>query len=164
MSNLRKQTLVIAVLIALIACAGYFANKFNENTKDTNALNIKTNTSKTTTNYFVEGRLGRDNARSALKQECEKIASSETSTKEAKTAAAANLMELLNRGDKENAIETKAKERGFEDALCLIGDKGIELCVKTAEPLTNEQAAQLSDDIVKTTGISPSNITIKEKQ
>lgn len=163
MSNLRKQTLVIAVLIGLIACAGWFANRFNQNTKDTSTLGLKTKQSKATTSYFVDSRLGRENARTTLKQEYDKIISSEDSTKEAKTSATTSLMELLNRGDKENAVETKAKQRGFSDALCLIGDSGVELCVKSETPLTKEQVAQLSDDVIKTTGIAPSNITIKEK-
>lgn len=164
MSNLRRQTIVIAVLILLIACAGWFAKRFNDNAQNTNALSSKITQSKQSTNFFAEGRMGRDNQRSAMKEELENIISSKDSNKEAKTAASTRLMQLLDRGDKENKIETLVKGRGFEDALCFIDDNGVELCVKTQEALTDEQANQIKDIIVRTTRVSPSNITIKSQQ
>lgn len=164
MSNLRRQTIIIAVLIVLIGCAGWFAKKFNDNVQNTNAVSTKTSVKKQTTNFFAESRMGRDNQRSVMKEEYEKIISDKQANKEAKAAASANLMKLLDWGNKENTIETLVKERGFEDAICFIDDNGVELCVKTNDPLTEEQANQLKDIIVRTTHISPSNITIKPKQ
>lgn len=160
MSNLRRQTMIIAVLIILIACAGWFAKKFNDAAQNTNALSSKNQT----TNFFAESRMGRDNQRSAMKEEYEKIISDEQANKEAKTAASAKLMQLLDWGNKENTVETLVKERGFEDAICFIDDSGVELCVKAKEQLTEEQVNQLKDIIVRTTRISPSNITIKQKE
>lgn len=164
MSNLRRQTIIIAVLIVLIGCAGWFAKRFNDTVQDTNAVNSKSVTKSQTTNFFAESRMGRDNQRSAMKEEYEKIISDSQANKEAKAVASTKLMQLLDWGNKENTVETLVKERGFEDAICFIDDNGVELCVKTNEQLTDEQANQLKDIIVRTTHISPSNITIKVKQ
>lgn len=160
MSNLRRQTIVIAVLIALIGCVGYFARKFNENTPNT----FKTDNSKETASFFIDGRMGRENQRSSLKQELEDILNSKEANKEAKQIAQTKLFKLQDISNKENTIETKAKERGFEDALCFVDEMGVELVVKTSEELTKDKIAQLTDDIVSTTGISPSNIIIKAQQ
>ncbi|SKA81967.1 stage III sporulation protein AH [Caloramator quimbayensis] len=162
MSNLRRQTIIIAVLIVLIGCAGYFAKRFNDTAQNTGALS--SSLKKQTTNFFAESRMGRDNQRSAMKEEFEKIISDDKANKEAKAAASTKLMQILDWGNKENTVETLVKERGFEDAICFIDDNGVELCVKTNEQLTEEQANQLKDIIVRTTHVSPSNITIKSKQ
>ncbi|QCX32701.1 SpoIIIAH-like family protein [Caloramator sp. E03] len=164
MSNLRRQTIIIAVLIVLIGCAGWFAKRFNDTVQDTNAVSSKSVSKSQTTNFFAESRMGRDNQRSAMKEEYEKIISDNQANKEAKAVASTKLMQLLDWGNKENTVETLVKERGFEDAICFIDDNGVELCVKTNEQLTDEQANQLKDIIVRTTHISPSNITIKAKQ
>lgn len=162
MSNLRRQTIIIAVLIVLIGCAGYFAKRFNDTAQNTGALSL--NLKKQTTNFFAESRMGRETQRSAMKDEFQKIISDNQANKEAKAAASTKLMQLLDWGNKENTVETLVKERGFEDAICFIDDNGVELCVKTNEQLSEEQANQLKDIIVRTTHVSPSNITIKSKE
>jgi stage III sporulation protein AH len=162
MSTLRRQTVIIAVLIVLIACAGWFAKRFNDTVQDTSAL-IKSTQSENA-NFFAESRISRDNTRSAMKQDLEKIINTESAAKEAKNAASTQLMQLIDRGDKENKIETLVKEKGFEDSLCFINEHGVDVTVKTQEALTGEQVSQIKDIVVKTTGISPSGITIRPKQ
>ncbi|MCX7885202.1 MAG: SpoIIIAH-like family protein [Caloramator sp.] len=164
MSNLRRQTIIIAVLIVLIGCSGYFAKKFNDTAQNTGALSSKISQKKQTTNFFADSRMGRDNQRSTMKEEFQKIINDNHANKEAKAAATTKLMQILDWGNKENTVETLVKERGFEDAICFIDDNGVELCVKTNEQLTQEQANQLKDIIVRTTHVSPSNITIKSKE
>lgn len=163
MSNSKRQTVVIAVLILLIACAGWFAREFN-NRQDLNALSTDASESQESANFFVESRMGRDNARSALKQELERIISDANQTEEAKQSASTQMMMLLARGDKENTIETLVRERGYEDALCMIDENGVELCVKSDEELTAEQVNAITDVIVRTTGIAPSNIVVKPQK
>lgn len=163
MSNSKRQTVVIAVLILLIACAGWFAREFNKE-QNLNALSTDANQNQESMNFFVDSRMGRDNARSAMKQELEKIISDANQTEEAKQTASTQMMLLLARGDKENKIETLVRERGYEDALCMIDENGVELCVKSAEELNAEQVNAITDVIVRTTGIAPSNIVIKPKK
>ncbi len=162
MSNSKKQTVVIAVLILLIACAGWFAREFNRS-QNLNALSTEADLNEESMNFFVDSRMGRDNARSAMREELEKIISDTNQTEEAKQTASTQMMLLLSRGDKENTIETLIKERGYEDALCMIADNGVELSVKSPEELNAEQVNAIVDVIVRTTGMSPSNIVVKPK-
>jgi stage III sporulation protein AH len=164
MSNLRKQTAVIAVLIVLIACAGWFAKRFNDRVQDTSALNSKSSKATSNANFFAESRMGRDNSRSVIKQELEAVINNKSAAKEAKNVASTQLMQLIDRGDKENKIETLVKSKGFEDALCFIDEHGVELTVKSEEPLTAEKVSQIKDIIVKTTKMSPSVITVRQQQ
>jgi len=161
MSDVKRQTATIAVLIVLIAFAGWFAKKFNDSANLTTiGNNVETQEA---INYFAESRIEREQERSVVKQELEKIISSQDATKTAKNAAATKLMQLNDRALKENKIETLVKEKGFEDTLCFIDDNGVEVVVKTDNSLTSEHANQIKDIVVKTTGISPSRITVRQK-
>lgn len=163
MSNSKRQTVVIAVLILLIACAGWFAREFN-NKQNLNAISTDANLNQENVNFFVESRMGRDNERSAMQQELEKIIGDANQTEESKQAASTQMMLLLTRGDKENKIETLVRERGYEEALCVINENGVELCVKSLEELNEEQVNGITDVIVRTTGIAPSNIVIRPQK
>ncbi|KRQ86836.1 Stage III sporulation protein AH [Caloramator mitchellensis] len=161
MSDVKRQTAIIAVLIVLIAFSGWFAKKFNDSGNLTTiGKNVET---KEVTNYFAESRIERQQERDVVKQELEKIISSQDATKTAKNAATTKLMQLNDRALKENKIETLVKEKGFEDSLCFIDDNGVEVVVKTDNSLTSEDANQIKDIVVKTTGISPSRITVRQK-
>ncbi|MBZ4662408.1 MAG: SpoIIIAH-like family protein [Caloramator sp.] len=165
MEQFRKQTAIIAVLVVLIACSAWYAKKFNDQSKGVSNLSDKTTqTSKSNSNYFVEARSGRDNQLSIHKQELENIINNKNSTKEAIAQAQAKLILLADWADKQARVEQLAKQRGFEDAVCFINENGVELCVKSAEDLTSEQAAQLMDDVVRTTSISPTKIIIKNQK
>lgn len=162
MTNIRRQTALIAVLIVLIACAGWFAKMFNDKELGTQ---VASQTKKEITNYFAENRMGRENKVSALKQEYEKIINSEDATEDTKTQASAKYMNLLSRDNNESTIETKTKDLGFDDAICFINDNGIELCVKsTPDAITKDQVLKMTDIIVTVTGVSPSSIVITGKE
>lgn len=163
MSNTRKQTIIIAALIVLIGCAGWFAKKFNDTTMERNALSTDIS-QKTTQNFFVESKLNRDVQRKATNQELKGIINNKEVTKNAKNKATNQLMEAVDRGEKENNIETMVKSRGFEDALCVINEKSIELCVKSKTALTAKEVDELKNITIKATGVSPSNIFVKQKQ
>lgn len=157
MTNFRRQTIVIAVLIVLIAVAGFYAKRFNDTVKDASSK------SKTSSNFFTESKMARDNQASVKKQELEAIVNNENSSAEAKNAASAELMALADRQDKQSSIESLIKEKGFEDAVCIIDDKGIEVSIKHSEAVTKEQANQIKEIVVKKTSIAPSSITVKQR-
>ncbi len=157
----KKQMYIIAVLIALIGCAGLFAKKFNNNVKDGSPLAVKTSKKQETTNFFSESRMGKENQRSAAKQEYEKIMNSKDASSEAKNDASQKLVSLVDMTEKENKIENMVKDKGYEDALCYVDENGVELCVKTKDALTDEQVAQITDVIVRTTKFPPTRITVR---
>jgi stage III sporulation protein AH len=165
MSNVRRQTLIIAVLIVLIACAGWFAKEVNDRptTKTTGkeATNEGTQQNQEAAVFFSKNRISRQSERSSTMENLQSLIQSTEASAETKSEASAKYMELLTRGDQENEVEIKAKNDGYADALCFITDTGVELYVKIANSLTKEQAFALQEIIVRTTGIAPSNIVVK---
>ncbi|KMT21346.1 SpoIIIAH-like family protein [Clostridium cylindrosporum] len=173
MPNFRKQTVIIAVLIGLIGCASFFAKKFNDSFKDTDMV-LKQGTEVTETlnkkvassskSFYSEGRMARENQRTTMKQELESIVNNKNATKESKEKASQKLMGLIEKGEKESKIETMVKEKGFEEALCIIDDNGVEISVKSSEKLTSEKVNQIKDIAVRSSGVAPSGIIIKQNQ
>lgn len=165
MSNVRRQTLIIAVLIVLIACAGWFAKEFNDRSvtdpAKTEATNAGSKESQEAEVFFSKTRISRESERSSTMETLQGIIQSANASDEEKAEATKKYMELLSRGDQENEVELKAKNDGYSDALCFISDTGVELYVKTSSNLTQEQAFALQEIIVRTTGIAPSNIVVK---
>lgn len=165
MSNVRRQTLIIAVLIVLIACAGWFAKEFNDRpitkTTGTEATNTDSQKNQEAEVFFSKTRISRENERSSTMETLQGIIQDENASAEEKSEATKKFMELITRGDQENEVELKAKNDGYSDALCFITDTGVELYVKTSNNLTKEQAFALQEIIVRTTGIAPSNIVVK---
>lgn len=162
MTDTKKQTIIIAVLIVLIAFAGIFSQKFNNSFGNINQTSKEASSKKESGNFFADGRLGKENQRSYMKQQLENIINDDKQTEEARDSATQSLMVLLDRGSKENEIETLVKQRGFEDVLCFIDENGVEITVKAVEPLNDDMVNKIKDIIVRKTSISPSNIVIRE--
>jgi stage III sporulation protein AH len=164
MSNVRKQTIVITVLIVLIACAGLFAKNFNDTVKDNNALSQTVVETNKTMNYFADSRIQKESKFDATKAQYNDIINNKQLSKKVHETASMNLMKLTGDNLKESKIETLIKGRGYDDALCMITEKNVEVCVKTVGEFTSKQANEIKDIVVNTTKISPSNIYIKAKQ
>lgn len=164
MSNVRKQTIVISILIVMIACAGLFAKNFNDNVKDSNALSQTVTETNKTLNYFAESRIQKENKFDTSKAQYNEIIKNKEAGKKAHEAASMNLIKMTAANNNESKIETLIKGRGFEDALCMITEKNVEVVVKTTVEFTAQQVHEIKDIVVNTTKISPSNIYIKAKQ
>ena len=166
MSNVRRQTLIIAVLIVLIACAGWFAKKYTDTStttagKDPGVTDTSGKQNQEASAFFSETRISRQSERSSTMDKLQNIIQSTSESAETKTDASSKYMALITRGDQENEVELKAKNEGYSDALCFIRDTGVELYIKVSENITADQAFVLQEIIVRTTGIAPSNIVVK---
>jgi stage III sporulation protein AH len=164
MSNVRKQTIVITVLIVLIACAGLFARNFNDTVKDSNALSQTVVETNKTMNYFADSRAQKENLYDKTKVQYNDLINNKQLSKKVHETASLNLIKLTDSNMKESKIETLIKGRGYDDALCMITEKNVEVCVKTDVELTAKQANEIKDIIVNTTKESPNNIYVKAKQ
>lgn len=194
MPNFRRQTVIIAVLVGLIGCASFFAKKFNDTfqntdmvanqgteisqvaSKDDKSENAEkpekkeeetkstSSTAKTTNSFYAESRMARETQRTTMKQELESIVNNKNSTKEAKEKASKKIMTLIEKGEKEVKIETMVKEKGFDEALCIIDESNVEISVKSNNKLTSEKVNQIKDIAVRGSGVAPSGITIKQNQ
>ena len=110
-------------------------------------------------NYFDTVRSER-NANLKKQQELveESLKSSSLSDEE-KSAAVDRIAELVSRMEKENNIETLLKGKDFADAVVIIGDKDVNVIVKS-DGLTTTQTLQIQDIITSQTRIPLANIKI----
>lgn len=164
MSNVRKQTIVISALIVLIVCASWFGKVFNDNVKNTDVIGDKVIQTNQTMNFFAESRIQNDNTLSSMKADLNGIINNKELGKKAHEDATTALIKMVNVSNNENKIETMVKGNGFEDALCTINDKSVEVCVKVSREITAAEVHQIKDIVVNTTKTSPSNIFVIPRQ
>jgi len=113
------------------------------------------------TGYFAEARLERDKARSRQKEELKQLVENGDTTNPATLQAQEKLMEVINRCETENTIESLIRQRGFDDALVYMSDTDyIDVIVK-ASSLTDQQVAIISDIVVRHAQVPMENITVK---
>lgn len=111
--------------------------------------------------YFAQARMERDKARSRQKEELKALAENGDTSNEATLLAQEKLMDVINRCETENTIETLIKQRGFDDALVYMSDSDyIDVIVK-ASSLTDQQVAIISDIVVRHAQVPMENITVK---
>ena len=84
---------------------------------------------------------------------------SEESSEKAKTKAKEQKMLLVERMEKELALETLIKGRGFDDAIVTIGDKGVSIVVGESE-LSQEQANQILSVVVAETTFKATDVKV----
>lgn len=164
MSSVRKQTMVISALIVLIVCASWFGKVFNDNVKNTDVIGDKVVQTNQTMNFFAESRIQNDNTLSEAKAELNGIINNKELSKKVHESATTTLIKMVNISNNESKIETMVKGNGFEDALCVINDNSVEVCVKVNGEITAAQVHQIKDIVVNTTKVSPSNIIVKPRQ
>ena len=70
---------------------------------------------------------------------------------------------IAERMEKEAAIETLVKAKGFEKVVAVMGDKDITVVVK-ADELLPSQILQIQDAVISQTEISLENIKIVNKK
>jgi stage III sporulation protein AH len=166
MKGVKKQVALICVLAILIVCVGWFAHRFNDKMANTVPEAVKTlNTENSAAvSFFTESKLERQNQYNTVKQEYNSIITGNASTKKAKDTAKGELKKLTARVDKENAVESLIKERGFSDALCEINDGAVEVSVKTDSSLTADSVDKIKNAVVKTTKYPPGKIIVRAKE
>lgn len=135
-----------------------------KNLGETEYVNQNTDTSATQTSakvsdYFSKARSDREKARNeaiALLKETVNDAKAEA---EAKKTANEKLNIIAENMEKESAIETVIKAKGFEEAVAVIGEKEINIMVPGGD-LTQSQVLQIQDAVTANSSISVENIKI----
>ncbi len=153
-----KKIIVLSVMVALLVATGVLnfvlSDKLNKTSTDTTG-----GKDTVTQTFFAAARSDRDATRESEFLYLDAIMNSEESTDSAKASAQEQKMQLVNRMEKELALETLIKGRGFEDAIVTIGDKGISIVVGQSE-LTEEQANQILSVVVTETTFKPTDVKV----
>lgn len=152
-----KKIIVLSVMVALLVATGVLNfvlnDKLNQSTDSSGEQGTITQT------FFASARSERDSTRESEFLYLDAIMQSEQSTASAKQTAEEQKLTLVSRMEKELAIETLVKARGFEDAIVTIGDSGVSVVVNSTE-LTEEQANQILSDVMGETTFKPSEVKV----
>lgn len=118
-----------------------------------------TETSAAGADYFTKAKADREKTRNEAIALLKETANDAKATAEAKAEAAKKAAAIADNMDKEAAIETVIKAKGFEQAVAVIGEKGITVMVQSGE-LTQSQTLQIQDAVTANSSITVENIKI----
>jgi stage III sporulation protein AH len=151
----KKQCGIIFTLLALILCVGVLAAKLNNgglndptdlsqvlstekvNNQDAEALSQQ--------NYFYDSRSSREQQDSATIQTLNSIISDANTSKEQKDAATQELTQKTMVKDNESRIELSIKNKGYDDALCMLDNNKATVIVKSATALQDSETVAIQE-------------------
>ena len=166
----KKQFGIIFTLMALIVCVGVLSMKLNENGYNLEAV-LKQNTDNTktdsateetlsTTEYFYSMRLTKEQQDEKYVDDMKAITEDANASQESKDIANNALVEKAKMKDKESRVESEIRNKGYEDALCMINEnKTVKVYVKVEDVLTEENSASIKKVVEDITTLNDVDIT-----
>ena len=109
--------------------------------------------------YFAEEKLLREQSRAQQVEQLTEYVANENLDQDSKSKAAANLIEIQERIEKENSAEALLKAKGFSEVYVRIDDDTVDVVVNKAE-LTDSEIAQIEEIVNRKTGYSVGKINI----
>lgn len=109
--------------------------------------------------YMVQARLDREQTRSKNKETLLEVINNEAVDDSEKEKAVSTMVEITERCEIENNIETLLKAKGFSDVIVTISDEQADVIVSESE-IDDAKRAQIEDVIKRKAGITTENITI----
>ena len=109
--------------------------------------------------YFIDYRLERDSARQQQLDLLREMINNPNSGEQARQEADRRFLYIADILGKEMEIEGLIRAKGFPDALVLINETTATAIVNAAT-LDQREVAQVCDIIVRTTGLSPTAISV----
>lgn len=170
----KKQFGIIFTLMALIVCVGVLSMKLNENGyNDPTSLEavLKQNTDNTktdaateetlsTTEYFYSMRLTKEQQDEKYVDDMKAITEDANASQESKDIANNALVEKAKMKDQESRVESEIRNKGYEDALCMINDnKTVKVYVKVDDVLSEENSAAIKKIVEDITTLTDVDIT-----
>lgn len=167
-----KTQVVVAVMVVALGAAIWLNMKYSptsgkylgeaayvSNSSSEKAVQTSAKTKETKEDYFTTVKKERESTRKEAQETIEETLKSDKLTEEDKRSALAKIEEIAGRMESESNIEALLKAKGFEKAVAVIGDTGINVVVKS-DGLTSAQTLQIQDIITSETNIQLSNIKI----
>lgn len=174
MMVLKKKTIIVITLALLVVAAGYVSTKYGRVIKvDGNSEleveevgetdGITADNSQVAAGYFIDIKLGRENQRASSKQTLKDMIDDENTSKEAKTKAENELLELVHNSEVEMIAEALIKSQGFEDALVFINDSQANVTVK-AKDVTAEHINKIKNIVCRESGLPASKVIVQPRE
>lgn len=185
----KKQLGIICTLLALIVCTALLATKLNngglndpsdlsaslitndtKNVESTSSSSDKTNVenSKTEavsqTDFFYNARSEREQREASTIQQLKSISQSASATQDQKTSATNELQKLTLKQEKEKAIESNVKNKGYDECLCEISDDQTKasIIVQAASGLDEKAGAEIQEIVQNASNIKEVTIEVKK--
>ena len=166
----NRKGSVVAAAVALIGLAVYLnwylyrAQVPVENEQGIDAQQTQQNTGgdAAESDYFAVSLINRQRARDEAIAVLETIAQGASEESKEREDALAQISSIAQDIEREAAIETLIKSKGFSDCVAVISGGGASVVVKSSGLLENE-IAQIQEIVYDTTGILPANLKIIER-
>ena len=109
--------------------------------------------------YFINAKIDREQTRALSVEILLEVINNDSLGEEQKVQAAAEMMQLQERIEKEAAAESLLEAKGFEEVFVRMDEDSADVVVNVNQ-LTEADLAQISDVVSRKTGILPENIVI----
>ena len=170
----KKQFGIIFTLMALIVCVGVLSMKLNENgyndpTSLEDVLSQNTDNAKadaateetlSTTEYFYSMRSTKEQQDEKYVNDMKAITEDANASQESKDIANNALVEKAKMQDQESRVESEIRNKGYEDAICMINDnQTVKVYVKVEDVLSEENSAVIKKVVEDITTLTDVDIT-----
>ena len=174
----KKQVLLATLIVALglaVYLNYYFANKAptvptgtGTSSSDKNLGDVgnpstvsggDTSTTEDPSDYFVQARLNRENARQEQLDIVKDMMNDVKATDEIKKQAADKVEAVTKAIEQESKIESLIKAKGFTDCVVYIEDKNCQIVVRS-EGLQMQDTVQITEIVTSQSDITAQNINI----
>lgn len=170
LNGVRGKQILVSALAVLVIVAGYYrwsTDKGGTVTVTNDALPTEATGDAPTAepdgaDYFAKARYERDCARSEA-TDLLKVSSNDENNKEASVNSAEKLAKYAEITEKETAIESLVKAKGYSDCVAFVEDNGVRIVVKS-DKLDAEGVAKIKDIVVEQTGVKATGIKISNKE
>lgn len=112
--------------------------------------------------YFAVSQINRQRARDEAIAVLQDVVDGATNLSDVQSDALAQISQIAADIEREAAIESLVKGKGFSDCVAVISGENINVIVRTASLMPNE-IAQIQEIVYETAGILPANVKIIEK-
>lgn len=161
-----KKHIVLGVMVLALGTAVWLNMKFSSEKYLGEAKYVSSSqqdsvptAAKVETDYFETAKKEREEARQEAVELIEESLKSEALSEEDKQNLLAATKAIASRIESEANIETLLKAKDFKKAVAVIGEKNVDIIVKS-DGLTTAQTLQIQDIVVAETKIPLSNIKI----
>jgi len=167
----KKQSGIIVTLVVLIVFAGYLATKVNgplyvndaNFSTEKSAISLKENKTATTSTYFVEAKLSREQENASTLQTIKALIDDTNTPKEQKATAADKYLNISMASQNEADVELALKALGYDDAMCSIVDDKVQILVKSdKKQLTEAELRSINDVVMNKTKLEKIEVKIKQ--
>ncbi|MBM7581289.1 stage III sporulation protein AH [Caldicoprobacter guelmensis] len=184
---LRKKSVVMGILVALLIITGYLNLVYNQSVlngqdvqeassqqekedgiavkgqEDSSGEEDATEVAAiSSANFFASYRAERENTRKEEIEYIREILDNPASDPDMKKEAQAQLLEITRNMEKEMAIEALIKAKGFRDVVVILHKDSVNVIVDKPE-LKQEEVAQILDIVRRESGHKPENVKIIPK-